>query len=330
VFRIVVLGDSFMEAYQVPLETSLPYLLQERLADRKVEVINLGIGGYGTAQELLYLRDEGFKYQPDLVVLAFYPGNDVQNNSHRLQALLLGDDDLKVFGRPYASAQDLESEIEWSMPDAERVRPAAEKWRRKRTGTWNRIVRFLQPAMVANAVEQATATLAQRFAGRVAYDPNVMYGRSFLTEFAPEYSAPGLSPERYGEIWDQAWLSTRRVIREIDRQSAARGARFMLMIVPTLFQVDRESLDQIAAHYPGLALDETRINRDLRRFCEARGIDLLDLTPAFAKTHSRDRSPLYHFIEDRHWNAAGHELAATELVLHLDRRQWLPAPSGSR
>ena len=43
VFRIVVLGDSFMEAYQVPLEDSLPYLLQERLAERKVELLSAGL-----------------------------------------------------------------------------------------------------------------------------------------------------------------------------------------------------------------------------------------------------------------------------------------------
>lgn len=88
VFRIIVLGDSFMEAYQVPLEDSLPYRLQERLGQRRVEVINLGVGGYGTAQQYLYLRDEGLRYRPYVVVMAFFTGNDVQNNSRPLQELL--------------------------------------------------------------------------------------------------------------------------------------------------------------------------------------------------------------------------------------------------
>lgn len=104
----------------------------------------------------------------------------------------------------------------------------------------------------------------------------------------------------------------------------------MLLIVPAIFQVDREYLHRIGAHYPGLAFDETRINRELRRFCEAHGIDLLDLRSAFAEAHSRDSRPLYHLIEDRHWNSAGHELAAAELVLHLDRQRLVPAASGSR
>ena len=97
VFRIVVLGDSFMEAYQVPLEHSLPYRLQEALAERGVEVVNLGVGGYGTTQAYLALREEGLRYAPDLVILAFY-ANDVSDNSRALQELMMGADDLKAYG----------------------------------------------------------------------------------------------------------------------------------------------------------------------------------------------------------------------------------------
>ena len=55
VVRVLVLGDFFMEAYSVRFEDSLPARL-ERLtnrAERQVEVINLGVGGYGTLQEYL-------------------------------------------------------------------------------------------------------------------------------------------------------------------------------------------------------------------------------------------------------------------------------------
>ncbi len=328
VFRIVILGDSYMEAYQVPLEDSLPYLLQERLAERKVEVVNLGVGGYGTAQQFLYLRDEGLRYRPDLVVLAFFLGNDVHNNSRVLQEMQHGEDALKVFGRPYARPRGLEGEINWTMPDAERVRPLADAWRRRRTGTWRTMIRLLQPAMVANVVERATGSLAERFAGHAAYDPNVAYGWPFLEAFAPSYAAPGLSTDAYKEIWDEAWLATRRVILEIDRLAASQGADFVVMAVPEIFQVDRAFLESSEALYPGLAFDETRINRELRRFAGAHGIGFLDLTPAFMEGHSRDTRPLYYLIEDHHWNSEGHELAAVELAGYLDREQLIPAPSG--
>lgn len=67
--RILVLGDSFTfgtevsddETYSHYLESSLPH----------TEVINLGVQGYGHDQMLLYLKEEGVKYHPDLVILGF-------------------------------------------------------------------------------------------------------------------------------------------------------------------------------------------------------------------------------------------------------------------
>jgi hypothetical protein len=35
------------------------------------EVLNLGVHGYGHDQMLLYLREEGLRYRPDVVLLGF-------------------------------------------------------------------------------------------------------------------------------------------------------------------------------------------------------------------------------------------------------------------
>lgn len=65
-FRIVLLGDSRTFGFGVPIEEHFSTLLEGYF--RNVEVINLGIGGYGIDQELLFLRSEGFRYEPDLVL----------------------------------------------------------------------------------------------------------------------------------------------------------------------------------------------------------------------------------------------------------------------
>ena len=67
--RILVLGDSFTfgtdvsdaETYSHDLESALP----------NTEVLNLGVQGYGQDQMLLYLKEEGVKYRPDIVILGF-------------------------------------------------------------------------------------------------------------------------------------------------------------------------------------------------------------------------------------------------------------------
>ena len=93
--RIAVLGDSMAEALQVPMEATFWSILERRVkacrafSARDVEVLNFGVSGYGTAQELLTLRRRVAGYAPDIVVLAFYPGNDVRNNSRELEPMKL-------------------------------------------------------------------------------------------------------------------------------------------------------------------------------------------------------------------------------------------------
>src|ERR1041385_5972341 len=90
-FRVAVLGDSFVEALQVPFEESFCHVVEQQLrncpvmAGRGVEVINFGVSGYGTAQELITLRNQVWQYSPDLVVLAVTTNNDISDNSQALK-----------------------------------------------------------------------------------------------------------------------------------------------------------------------------------------------------------------------------------------------------
>ena len=78
--RIVVLGDSFAWGYGVEESERFSQLLEKSLG---VEVINAGVSGYSTDQELLWYKNEGIKYEPDLVILVL-AGNDVGDNDRQL------------------------------------------------------------------------------------------------------------------------------------------------------------------------------------------------------------------------------------------------------
>lgn len=86
--RIAVLGDSFSAALEVPQDKAYWAVLESKLgaclAPKKVEVINFGVGGFGQNHELMMLRSRAFKYQPDLVLLQVFLGNDIFNNSKEL------------------------------------------------------------------------------------------------------------------------------------------------------------------------------------------------------------------------------------------------------
>lgn len=82
-FRILLLGDSFMEALQVAYEESLPSLLGTALTERvgrTVEVVNAGTSGWGTDDEVAYLDRYGRRFHPDLVLVAMTLHNDVSDN----------------------------------------------------------------------------------------------------------------------------------------------------------------------------------------------------------------------------------------------------------
>jgi hypothetical protein len=72
--RVVVLGDSIAFGYGVADEQAFPQVLDGR--DNGLEVVNLGVEGYGPGQELLVLRREGLSAAPDVVVLAVCLRND--------------------------------------------------------------------------------------------------------------------------------------------------------------------------------------------------------------------------------------------------------------
>ena len=78
--RILVLGDSFAWGYGVEESERFSQLLEQSL---NVEVINAGVSGYSTDQELLWYRNEGIKYETDLVILVL-AGNDVGDNEQQL------------------------------------------------------------------------------------------------------------------------------------------------------------------------------------------------------------------------------------------------------
>ncbi len=87
VLRIAVLGDSLTEGRQVGEDETYSAILERELAGcaafghRAIEVLNFGVAGYSTAQELLTYRHRVRHWSPDLVVLMVYAPNDIEDNT---------------------------------------------------------------------------------------------------------------------------------------------------------------------------------------------------------------------------------------------------------
>jgi len=79
--RVIVLGDSNTLGFEVRQDYTYSAVLERYLNNHgfRAEVFNTGISGFGTAEQIIYLENEGIKYNPDFVVLGFFI-NDLKDN----------------------------------------------------------------------------------------------------------------------------------------------------------------------------------------------------------------------------------------------------------
>jgi len=71
--RIMMLGDSFTVGWGAKFDETFPKRIERMYANRGIQAdaINTGVGNYNTIQEVQYYLTEGYKYNPDIVVLNF-------------------------------------------------------------------------------------------------------------------------------------------------------------------------------------------------------------------------------------------------------------------
>lgn len=77
-YRALILGDSYVWGYGVDQDKVFSEAAVH--GQTGLELINFGVSGYGTDQELLWYKDAGLQFDVDEVVLVFTPYNDVSNN----------------------------------------------------------------------------------------------------------------------------------------------------------------------------------------------------------------------------------------------------------
>jgi hypothetical protein len=319
--RIAVLGDSCVEALQVPVERTFWKLLERQVAAScpapascTVEALDFGVAGYGTAQELLTLRRDVWRFQPDLVLLAFYPGNDVRNNARPLEQDPL---------RPYFT---LDAAGRLMLDDAFR-------------GTFGYRARQSAAGRAAYAAFDHLRLLQLAKQGKSVVDGWVGAARArSKEEGAAALQELGLDNAVYwpprDRDWRDAWRVTEAMLAAMRDDAAAHRTPFGVVVLTTGIQVypDERRRDAFARQL-GVA-DLFYPNRRLAAFGRAAGIPVLDLGPPLAQLAARRHVFLHGFANtapgEGHWNAAGHQAAAALIAGWLCRGlPVVPAQAGA-
>jgi lysophospholipase L1-like esterase len=109
IFRILILGDSFAEGKGVGDNEVFSHLLEEALNKQKIypkrcEVLNAGTDSFVPLLEYLYLKTEGIKLNPDMVIV-FFDMSDLEQ-SLVYQAMAITDDQGEVISIPHHRLSD--------------------------------------------------------------------------------------------------------------------------------------------------------------------------------------------------------------------------------
>jgi len=287
-FRIVLLGDSFVEAVQVEQWQGVAERLEAQLnqgSPRPVEVINAGVAAYGTGQELLLLEHEAYKYQPDLVLVLFFVGNDVTNNNYRLE---LWDNNLKLALKPY---WDLDKQgNNFRMYPGPSPNPP---------GGFTQTMRGC--CMLYNVVETGVFNKLEQ-----------NYPREKL-EAIGGLRTPlrGLYDIQPADEWERAWRISEVLLRKIQDQSKSLNAPLVIVGAAewrTLFP------DEWAKEVGGNRLETGRLSisaptDQLGQIAGRLDVPYVDLLPSFQAANAAGGGPFY-FDFDKHWNPQGHSVAA--------------------
>jgi len=306
--RIVVYGDSFIEAESSPLEETfcqrLDALLNRSLPGAPVEVVNAGVGGYGPDQVSLRLPDELRSLAPDLVIVAIYAGNDfgdlLRNKLYRLGA------DGRLLEQRAVLSRSLQGHLARST-EAERVDGGA--LRRLLTALyWETNPRQVEreAGLPDRGRHEGLVAWSLR-ASRYEYRNYVQRGDPEVVNLFGDYYDADMvvRPGSEAARWKASLMQ--QVVDRIGRTLAAQGTPLLLLVIPCAIDVcpnrHFRGVEQELAGKPRSTLTD-----ELAGIAERCGIPCVNPFESFlAKSGS---THLYYRDPETHWNAAGQELAA--------------------
>jgi lysophospholipase L1-like esterase len=150
--RVLALGDSHTQGYEVRQEATYSAVVERFLASRgvKAEVLNSGVSGFSTAEALAYLENEGRRYEPDVVVLGFY-ANDFEDN---LKAGLFRLEEGRLIARKYEHIPGVSTQnLIYSIPGTQWLGENSYFY----SLLFNQVWAFMKQALHERAVREALA-----------------------------------------------------------------------------------------------------------------------------------------------------------------------------
>jgi len=288
--RVVALGDSFTWGAGVSYDEAFVTLIERRLQTVApgAEVIKLGVPAWGPNEEFHLLKTYGIRFHPDLVMLNFFIGNDIQNkrvDDFNLQEILV------VAGQSYY----VHSNGNWVH---DTLGPSR----------WS-LYHNLNYLMQVGPVQIQQAGRHQNTSGAGIDLPPVVSRSRYLRGI---YESSDIFLKDNTPYFLHHWSRTKATLLTMRDFLRMQGILLLIVLIPVPVQLDSALQDEYLANI-GAAREQydfTKPQRLLRAWCQENGVLVIDLLPVFEA--KGDPAPLY-FQNDIHWSVTGHELAAESI-----------------
>lgn len=310
-FRVLALGDSFVEGYTVPVEGTLTQVAERGLRGPgcPIEVLNGGTAAWSTDQEYLAYKEDGVRLGPKVVLVFFYYNDVFGNTTPRYWGspkplLAPRDGRLVITNEPVPRPDPAE-------PVAAEAPPTLRRHRGSVALEWIRGRMARGAPRVYNVV--ARTGLWEPLGGDTIGRGDQL--RVYKRRRQPEV--------------EEAWTLTAAILQGLRDESQAHGARFAAVYVPSRMEVsDRDwELTRLSYGMDESVWDRTLVRQRLEEVGRVAGFPVLDLTPAL-RAADRPLRAVY-LTHDGHWTAEGHQAVGEAVAEFLRAQGWMPSCAGA-
>ena len=308
-FRLLVVSDSFNWAGGK--EGNYTALLEKKFdsyfGKSQVEVINVGYPGTHTGEQLAMLKKFGLQYNPNLVVLGFFVGNDFQDANPKRKRIIVNDiyididkkDELIIFGYPIIGKSRLLMFLQQKYQVYQKLQKGKQD-----------SVKLLSSSL-APSLNLGSNLIIDR-----EKSPGILSNKAFLRVEKSRLKFCNIKDLIDGK-WDDNINYIFHSILEMQKLLKSRNIEFIVAIYPDEYQVNEKLLNEIFAEYDNLQRESYNLTCQqeiLSKFLEVNGIPYIDMLDRF-KIEQNTRH--LYLLREPHWNSAGNLLAANILFNHL-------------
>ena len=301
--RVLFLGDSFTYGGAVPEDSTFVSQVGFHLRrnGRPVTAINGGVPGFSTYQELAYQRYVAGILRPDIVVLAFFNGNDIRDNMvHTLNGEILSPALVGDFRATRRSAIRPQEVVPDPLSGADIPLVSSTEWSTiQRSSLLGRLL-----------IGRLGLLRARRQADLHHLDPRHLY----------HFYEIGLFQERTDSTFAEARRLVLTCLERLDQQVRDDNAELLVVAIPSRNQVDPVAwsrfLDDLGVEREALGtLNMDAPGQLVRDACRSLGVPFVDLTPTF-RDHP-DPASLYLIS---HLSSNGHTFTAEHIRAFVEAR----------